>query len=120
MIAQYSVGTIAKAIKTNPALKNNFLFFFKLILTICFFFKALVQIEEYPKNTQTPQPYFFPSARFPNCRGAAGIQIPELNVPGILFLFRSPRVVDHEAPGAVCLTTQHIRGFCRQLHWFAV
>ena len=32
----------------------------------------------------------------------------------------SPRVVDHEAPGAVRLTTQHIRGFCRQLHRLTV
>ena len=32
----------------------------------------------------------------------------------------SPRVVDHETPGAVCLTPQNICGLCRQLHRFAV
>ena len=33
---------------------------------------------------------------------------------------RSPRVVDHEAPGAVGLPAQNIRGFCRQRHRCAV
>jgi hypothetical protein len=33
---------------------------------------------------------------------------------------RSPRIVDYKPPGTVCLTTENICGFCRQLHRFAV
>jgi hypothetical protein len=32
----------------------------------------------------------------------------------------SPRVVDHEAPATVCLTTQDVRVPCRQPHRFTV
>jgi hypothetical protein len=31
---------------------------------------------------------------------------------------RSPGIVDHESPGAVCLATQNIRIFRRELHGF--